>query len=440
MNNPSHEVSHPLAGDPTPAAPQGMFPTVAEVRLLEEEVRRLRGDSDGQDLMQLVPGSLALSDGLHAMSAELFAGLDQQWEAAPAGSEDRRNIHALKSRTMSVSDLDPDGQLYGHFANNPNSIANWLPSMCRAVDDAGPGAGFHIPETRVVRLPPELAQFIRLEYSVTTEASRAAFNKVVQRLFDLPDEGTYFIKTGTFSCKFEFANCKCSEPDEMGEYFQVINNSAMALGAGDSIDLCVREYITDPGDSAEESIYHGMPLRCEARAFVDFDHPDGPRLLGVTPYWHPTVMNTAMAVSQTLPIPSLRGDLGRWKRAWPRLRRQYDQHLGPISDNLRGLLPHLAQHGWSGQWSIDVMVADGKYWLIDAALMGSSALVDVLRNVEEQHAFVTPAEIDALMTEEKTQVLNYQAPASPFPVGGVFDTRSPGVLGSAYKALAGPAG
>ena len=72
--------------------------------------------------------------------------------------------------------------------------------------------------------------------------------------------------------------------------------------------------------------------------------------------------------------------------------------------------------------------------------MGSSALVDVLRNVEEQHAFVTPAEIDALMTEEKTQVLNYQAPADPFPVGGVFDTRSPGVLGSAYKALAGPAG
>lgn len=89
-----------------------------------------------------------------------------------------------------------------------------------------------MPKTKVERLPVELAQFIRLDYQDTTQESREIFNQIIFKLLELEEDKTYFIKTGTFSSKFQYHNARCTEPLEMGEYFQVVNNFAMEVGAG----------------------------------------------------------------------------------------------------------------------------------------------------------------------------------------------------------------
>ncbi|RFA34724.1 hypothetical protein CAI16_10740 [Virgibacillus dokdonensis] len=63
-----------------------------------------------------------------------------------------------------------------------------------------------------------------------SQADKNLFTQFIFDHFGREDDKTYFIKTGTFSSKFYFTNAKCSEPREMGEYFQVINNFAMLVG------------------------------------------------------------------------------------------------------------------------------------------------------------------------------------------------------------------
>lgn len=63
----------------------------------------------------------------------------------------------------------------------------------------------------------------------------------------------------------------------------------MTVGTGHTVDLVVREYIEDVENNP--TIYNGMPLRTEFRAFVDWDKNE---LIGVVPYWHPIVMKHAL--------------------------------------------------------------------------------------------------------------------------------------------------
>ncbi|WP_077319444.1 hypothetical protein [Virgibacillus proomii] len=218
------------------------------------------------------PGFIARTDGFDV--DQIVADLENHPEQ-----------EGLLSRLLSVSDLTE--KTYKRFAENPNSLYNWYPAIEKALAESD--TELKTPDTKVMRLPIELAQFIRLEYPETSQADKDLFNQFIFDQFDLEDGKTYFIKTGTFSSKFQFANAKCSEPREMGEYFQVINNFAMTVCAGHTVDLVVREYIEDVEDNP--TIYNGMPLRTEFRAFVDCDKNE---LIGVVPYWHPIVMKHAL--------------------------------------------------------------------------------------------------------------------------------------------------
>lgn len=295
--------------------------------------------------------------------------------------EEVRHAAALKSRTMSMMDVNPT--LHEIFAANPVTMGNWLPIVDRALTDTE-GMEFRVPATKVLRMPLPMAQFTRLEYACTNKLSREIFNRTLVEIFDLEDPGVYFIKTGTFSSKFEFANAKCTEPTEMGEYFQVITNTAMSIGAGDSVELVVREYIEDVDDSP--TIYHGMPLRCEARAFIDLEG-DAPRLLGVVPYWHPSVMRRALAMAEEMPWMShVHGDAAAYAERMPWLEARFDELLPRIVSGLEKLLPELDNQGLGelyGQWSIDIMAVGDDLWLIDMATMHTSALAEVLTHTNE---------------------------------------------------------
>lgn len=93
----------------------------------------------------------------------------------------------------------------------------------------------------------------------------------------------YFIKTGTYSSKYEFRNAHIHNPkeiNEMGEYFLFLNhltcsmasplNNRCFYGANTTNEWVVREYIKDKENNP--TIYNGLPLHTEYRVFVDQNH------------------------------------------------------------------------------------------------------------------------------------------------------------------------
>jgi hypothetical protein len=269
----------------------------------------------------------------------------------------------LLSRLLSVSDLTE--KLYNRFSQNLNSLYNWYPAVERALQKSS--TELKSPDTKVMRLPIELAQFIRLEYQETSQADKELFNRFIFDQFGLEDDKTYFIKTGTFSSKFQFANAKCSEPREMGEYFQVINNFAMQVGAGQTVDLVVREYIEDVEDNP--TIYNGMPLRTEFRVFVNCDTDE---VLGVVPYWHPIVMKRALQAGLA---DSIQADYQTYLSHEEKLTDEFNEHLSRVRKEINAILPNL---NLSGSYSIDVMKNGDDLYVIDLALMSESALTELI--------------------------------------------------------------
>ena len=296
------------------------------------------------------PGAIARTDGFDV-------------DATVAQLEGVPGQEGLLSRLLSVSDLTV--KTYERFANNPNSLYNWYPAVEKALTVSE--TELKSPATKVMRLPIELAQFIRLEYPDTSQHDKELFNRYIFDKFELEDDKTYFIKTGTFSSKFQFANAKCSEPREMGEYFQVINNFAMEVGAGHTIDLVVREYIEDVEDNP--TIYNGMPLRTEFRVFVDCDKDE---LIGVVPYWHPIVMKRALQAGLA---NSIQQDYQTYIKHEDKLTAEYNEHLSRVKKEIKAILPNLEL---SGQYSIDVMKNGDDLYVIDLALMSDSALTELL--------------------------------------------------------------
>ena len=332
------------------------YPSRKEMNIFEKVMdsmgkkRKVRPES-------IKPNHVARTDGFDV--DKTVADLDDLVAKDP--EDDQKD--ALRSRLLSVSDLTE--KVYDRLGENPNSIKNWLPQLSKAVDSTE--TFFKIPSTTVLRLPIELAQFIRVEYNETSRKDRALFNSYIFNKLELEMGKTYFIKTGTFSSKFQFANAKCSEPDEMGEYFQVINNFAMTVGAGQSIDVCAREYIEDPENNP--TIYNGMPLRTEFRMFVDFDTN---KLIGTVPYWHPIVMKMALKMGLS---DSMEQDYQTYLSEEDRLLREFNEHHGELNREIQKLIPEI---DLKGQYSLDIMKSGDDFYLIDMALMSESALSELL--------------------------------------------------------------
>ena len=168
----------------------------------------------------------------------------------------------------------------------------------------------------------------------------------------------------------------------------------MLLGAGLSVDLCAREYIPAPAHTP--TIYHGMPLRTEFRAFIDLDEHG---LLGITPYWHPAVMKQALRLADTQGegYGHISGDHQTFLDNEARLQRSFEMLVPDVARHLELLIPALQQAGMAGAWSLDIMLDVDRevFWLIDMALMSNSALADQLYTTDE-YARVGPSIIEPL--------------------------------------------
>lgn len=276
--------------------------------------------------------------------------------------------------------LDLDGGMYEMLLSNPDSIGRWLPALRRAAE----GTAFRVPETTVAQVPMPVLQLARIAYEDVNPTTHEIVNRWAQQAFGLEEGGDYFLKTGVFSSKFDFRNARVNDPQEIaeiGDYLLYTHHLALAMagplnavptyGAGTSAEWAVREFV--PADPGAPEIYHGMPLRCELRVFVDCDSDE---VLSVVPYWNPETMKNRFSQMADADHPDNRHDMVVYLLAEEELTRRFEELREPVARMVEEMLPGLALEG---QWSLDVM-SQGKnsddLWLIDMARAQSSAFYE----------------------------------------------------------------
>jgi hypothetical protein len=214
-----------------------------------------------------------------------------------------------------------------------------------------------------------------------TPATIKIIDDYCMRVFDLDVNKKYFVKTGTYSSKFNFRNAKVEgekEVRELGEYLLFLSYQAVEMagpltqpsiyGVSTTNEWVVREYIDDVENNP--CIYNGMPLHTEYRFFVDFDTDE---ILGVSPYWRPDVMLKRFSQDANPYSPHDKHDYVIYKMHEPVLMKRYIDNVNIVFEHMSKLIKDIEL---SGQWSIDVMQNGNDFYIIDMATACTSALSD----------------------------------------------------------------
>lgn len=353
----------------TPALPVGPSPasgdqvTIAEVNALPEAERpQLTGTMMRKDIADdAYP--VILSQLIAARQRFLPQGIEQGTPQAIA--------------MLDTMDLDP--VMYQMLSQNPAAMSHWLPALEQAVAATGV---FRVPETTIRQVPLPILQMTRLDYSELTATTLAIIDEWTRRAFDLDETKDHFIKTGTFSSKFDFRNARVpagQETREIGQYLTFIQfqanqmasplNGRPTAGVSTTNEWVVREWIED--ESGSPSIYHGMPLRTEFRVFIDCDEDS---VLAVAPYWDPEVMLERFERGADAGDPDMRHDAIIFRTHLPVLMERFERLKDTVQQEVERMLPEL---DLAGQWSLDIMANDDageQLYAIDMAPATSSAL------------------------------------------------------------------
>ena len=272
--------------------------------------------------------------------------------------------------------LDLDKITYEIIGTNPNSMGYWFPKLKAAIDQKG---FFKYPETKIVKIPLPLLQLTRQEYSELTPSTIRVLNEFCMKAFELDVNKEYFIKTGTYSSKFDFRNARVygeKEVREIGEYLLYIHFQALQMasplsspsiyGVSTTNEWVVREFIEDVEDNP--TIYMGMPLRTEYRFFVDFDTKE---VIGVSPYWRKDVMERSLKMFPNDPYK--KHDYVVYKVHEDKLYEKYNANVDGLTSKVNELIQNV---DLKGQWSLDIMQNGDDFYAIDMAEASSSALSD----------------------------------------------------------------
>lgn len=286
-------------------------------------------------------------------------------------------FYDLFRQGLDILDLDPF--VYELLNHDPNTMSNWLFAIKEVVDQTN---FFKIPRTRIIKVPLALLQSTRVyEYQELSPLSLEIINRYAQKVFELDLEKDYFIKTGTFSSKFDFRNAKVTkgqEVSELGSYLWYIQhqanqmasplNNRVIYGVSSNNEWVVREFIDDKENNP--TIYNGLPLHTEYRVFVDFDTEE---VIGISPYWHPEVMKeNFLDIGVSAPIQK-NHDYINYINHEETLMKRYEENKDLVVSEVLKLLKDCKL---KGQWSIDIMQNGSDFWLIDMARASESALSD----------------------------------------------------------------
>ena len=268
--------------------------------------------------------------------------------------------------------LDLSPTLYKILDNNMNQMGYWLPKVAEI-------SPFKIPDTKIMKVPLSLLQLGRVfEYNELTPTTFKIINEYCKKVFELDLNGTYFIKNGVFSSKFDFRNAKVTTPQEvaeLGQYLFYIHQQACQMasllnnksiyGCGTTNEWIVREYIES---TVKETIYMGLPLNTEYRIFVDFDTK---AILSDNQYWNKEVMNKRFEENRNSHDVH---DVITYNMASERLEKTYNENIDKVKEMVQELLNNNIE--MTGQWSVDIMQVENDFYLIDMALAENSFYYD----------------------------------------------------------------
>lgn len=284
-------------------------------------------------------------------------------------------FYNLFRQGLDILDLDPI--VYELLNHDPNTMSNWIFAIKGVVDKT---KFFKIPKTRIIKVPLALLQSTRVyDFGELSPLSLEIINRYAQKVFDLYKEKDYFIKTGTFSSKFDFRNAKVTkgqEVSELGSYLWYIQhqanqmasplNNKVIYGVSSNNEWVVREFIDDTENNP--TIYNGLPLHTEYRVFVDFETEE---VIGISPYWHPEVMKeNFLYIGVSAPIQK-NHDYINYINHEKTLMKRYEENKDLVVSEISKLLKDCKL---KGQWSIDIMQNGSDFWLIDMARASESAL------------------------------------------------------------------
>ena len=288
----------------------------------------------------------------------------------------RQHAYHMFRQGLDILDLDPI--TYEIIGTNKTSIGHWFPQL---VDAYGKSDFFKIPKTTIAKVPMTLLQLTRNDYMGLTASTMSIVNMWAYDVFHLKDDGDYFIKTGTYSSKFDFRNCRATtmkEVRELGEYLLFIHHQALQYasplntpciyGMSTTNEWCVREYIKDVEENP--TIYHGLPLHTEYRLFVDCDTDE---IIGAAPYWESETMKKRFSEGNDKDSPHQIHDYVIYKAHEDKLYERYNANVEKVKAAVK---EHLAELNLEGQWSLDIMQNGDDFWLIDMAPAQRSAFYD----------------------------------------------------------------
>ncbi len=287
----------------------------------------------------------------------------------------KQNLYGMFRQGLDLLDLDP--VTYEMIGTNPMSMGHWLPQIAEAARHQD---FFKIPKTTVIKVPPPMLQLTRLDYYSMNRTTLDIVDRYCGKVFNLDEEKEYFIKTGTYSSKFDFRNAHvhgAREVRELGEYLLFIHHQALMMsgpfnnrciyGASTTNEWVVREFIQDKENNP--AIYKGLPLHTEYRVFVDFDAKE---ILGMNPYWDPEVMKQRLGNGPDADNPHNVHDYITYLAHEETLMKRYHCNKDAVLRHVEDLLQDV--EGLSGQWSLDIMQNGEDFWIIDMALAANSAL------------------------------------------------------------------
>lgn len=282
----------------------------------------------------------------------------------------RRQHYHMFRQGLDILDYDPI--MYEIIKTNPNSMGHWLPAL---VENINSQSFFKIPKTKIMSVPMTVLQLTRQEYTELSRTTLDIVDDFCYRAFGLDDTKDYFIKTGTYSSKFDFRNAKVAKGDEvhdLGEYLLFIHfqanaaasplSSPVIYGMSTTTEWVVREFIEDKENNP--CIYHGLPLHTEYRVFVDFDDKT---VIGISPYWEPETMKNRFDRSDKADDIH---DSVIYAAHEETLMRRYDENKDKVIENLQKFIQNVNLHG---QWSVDIMQNGDDFYIIDMATAETSA-------------------------------------------------------------------
>lgn len=219
--------------------------------------------------------------------------------------------------------------------------------------------GFKTPKTEVFKLP-EVILNILSQYTTCDDSEREQIFEEYKNLMteflkqnsNFKDNQKLFIKSGVFSCKFDFSTCQVNSIEEIAENFLNIYlvETFKARRGHPPTEIVLREFIQP--SYKRKQIYNGMPLNTEFRVFYDFDRK---KLIGIENYWNPKDMKNGL--NKNSDINNYLDEQSKiendFKRLKPYLKEEVEQKLKNA---------HLQD-----KWSVDFMWDGKEFVLIDMA-------------------------------------------------------------------------